>query len=65
MLCEGECFLAGKSLPKVLILVLMEDALREETFNLLFPDMPVLILVLMEDALRDYPFYFFNFARMS
>ena len=40
-------------LLRVLILVLMEDALREEVSKLNIPDISgVLILVLMEDALR-------------
>ena len=43
----------------VLILVLMEDALREALNQILKADGDaVLILVLMEDALRDKPTYY-------
>ena len=53
MLCEFVLATKeGKSI-KVLILVLMEYALREiEIVHLKFPDNVVLILVLMEYALR-------------
>ena len=49
----------------VLILVLMEDALRESAQNLIGKVFDVLILVLMEDALRAYKTMLFAIARTS
>ena len=53
MLCEGEQTAPIKSVERVLILVLMEDALRvDDLDNYQVNKEAVLILVLMEDALR-------------
>ncbi len=55
MLCESEVEREdGTHLFLVLILVLMEDALRVLFWKLIKVLLKVLILVLMEDALREY-----------
>ena len=49
-----EGFFKPESYTKVLILVLMEDTLREKDYQIrIFTRKAVLILVLMEDTLRD------------
>ena len=54
MLCEAQLPRRLTSLEKVLILVLMEDALRGALLGWIEPGQEaVLILVLMEDALRE------------
>ena len=53
MLCEKECAVSEVEREDVLILVLMEDALRDiKNVDELNSQLLVLILVLMEDALR-------------
>ena len=53
MLCEISKEVLGLFEKAVLILVLMEDALRGMAVFTVILSMGVLILVLMEDALRD------------
>ncbi len=54
MLCEGMNLLAHGTSIDVLILVLMEYALREDEYNKIATKLScVLILVLMEYALRE------------
>ena len=53
MLCECLPLCGRSNLLLVLILVLMEDALRDLSNNLSEQVAAVLILVLMEDALRE------------
>ncbi len=52
MLCEPSWLTRRGISPEVLILVLMEDALRESQISEQVSALFVLILVLMEDALR-------------
>ena len=53
MLCEWAQEITSRLSGGVLILVLMEDALRELYEYWMDCELPVLILVLMEDALRE------------
>ena len=53
MLCENIIIVGWRSGISVLILVLMEDALREYREHHTGCSIRVLILVLMEDALRE------------
>ena len=56
MLCEDYFYVEVEGSEMVLILVLMEDALRDsETIMVECYNSTVLILVLMEDALRELP----------
>ena len=52
---RAKSLISPRNLTDVLILVLMEDALRDDKNMYVLVDLcDVLILVLMEDALRDY-----------
>ena len=43
--------LSSAKTARVLILIVLEDALGEEISNLIFNSFPVLILIVLEDAL--------------